>query len=182
MYLGYNTNGFVHHRLSDTIAILSDLGYKGIAITIDHNAIDPFDSNRMANLEQLAFELEKYQMRSVIETGARYVLDPLRKHQPSLVSRDPQGRAKRLAFYEYAIDAAAILDSDCVSFWSGRLEKRCRPQRGLEPFGRRGEYYGRLCTSTRRRFGDGDRAGYVCRQKCAILSVCWAFAIGVNCN
>ena len=55
-------------------------------------------------------------MRSVIETGARFLLDPRRKHEPTLLSED---RRRRIDFYKYAIDCAAELGSDCVSLWSG---------------------------------------------------------------
>jgi sugar phosphate isomerase/epimerase len=57
-------------------------------------------------------------MRSVIETGARFLLDPRRKHEPTLLSED---RRRRIDFYKYAIDCAAELGSDCVSLWSGAL-------------------------------------------------------------
>ena len=60
-------------------------------------------------------------MRSVIETGARFLLDPREKHEPTLISRDPGGRQRRIDFYKYAVDSAAELGSDCVSLWSGRL-------------------------------------------------------------
>jgi sugar phosphate isomerase/epimerase len=58
-------------------------------------------------------------MRSVIETGARFLLDPRHKHEPTLVTDDPAGRARRIDFYRWAIDCAAELGSDCVSLWSG---------------------------------------------------------------
>ncbi len=45
MYLGYNTNGFAHHRLEQAIEIIADLGYKGVAITLDYHALNPFDSD-----------------------------------------------------------------------------------------------------------------------------------------
>jgi sugar phosphate isomerase/epimerase len=57
-------------------------------------------------------------MRSVIETGARFLLDPREKHEPTLLS---PSRQRRIDFTKYAIDLAADLGSDCVSLWSGRL-------------------------------------------------------------
>ena len=60
-------------------------------------------------------------MRTVIETGARFLLNPREKHEPTLVSRDRAGRRRRIDFYKYAVDSAAELGSDCVSLWSGRL-------------------------------------------------------------
>jgi sugar phosphate isomerase/epimerase len=59
-------------------------------------------------------------MRSVIETGARFLLDPTTKHEPTLLSA---GRRRRIDFYKYAIDCAADLQSDCVSLWSGVLRE-----------------------------------------------------------
>ena len=57
----------------------------------------------------------------MIETGARFLLDPREKHEPTFISRDPAGRRRRIDFYKYAVDSAAELGSDCVSLWSGRL-------------------------------------------------------------
>jgi len=39
--LGYNTNGFAHHDLFDAIALLAEIGYRSVAITIDHGALSP---------------------------------------------------------------------------------------------------------------------------------------------
>jgi len=35
MRLGYNTNGFAHHRLSDAVEIIAELGYRSIGLTLD---------------------------------------------------------------------------------------------------------------------------------------------------
>ena len=61
--------------------------------------------------------LETLKLGSVIETGARYLLDPADKHEPTLVSE--QGRDRRIAFLNRAADIASILGSETVSFWAG---------------------------------------------------------------
>jgi L-ribulose-5-phosphate 3-epimerase len=118
MFLGYNTNGLAHHDLFDAVELLADIGYRGVAITIDHNALPPGDPERERDIARLRQLLEKHGMRSVIETGARFLLDPQVKHEPTLLSESPR---RRIEFYKYAIDCAAELGSDCVSIWSGVL-------------------------------------------------------------
>ena len=121
MFLGYNTNGMSHHDLFDAVELLADIGYESVAITIDHTALSPharYSRQRTLRLRRL---LEKRAMRTVIETGARFLLNPREKHEPTLISRDPAGRRTRIDFYKYAVDTAAELGSDCVSLWSGRL-------------------------------------------------------------
>lgn len=131
MYLGYNTNGLADHDLLEAVGLLAELGYRGVAVTIDQHALNPFRADRLDQCRQLAALLEKLQMRSVIETGARFLLDPRHKHEPTLVSPSASGRAKRLAFYEYAIDCAATLGSDCVSLWSGRRHDQTPPDEAM---------------------------------------------------
>jgi L-ribulose-5-phosphate 3-epimerase len=121
MLLGYNTNGLAHHDLFDAVELLADIDYRSVAITIDHNALSPQGPNLAQELTRLRDLLERREMRSVIETGARYLLNPRAKHEPTLISPDPRGRRARLDFYKHAIDTAAALQSDCVSLWSGRL-------------------------------------------------------------
>ena len=120
MYLGYNTNGLAHHDLFDAVELLAEIGYRGVAITIDHNALPPGRRGSAERITRLRRLLEKLGMRSVIETGARFLLDPRVKHEPTLLSED---RRRRIDFYKYAIDCAAELGSDCVSLWSGVLRE-----------------------------------------------------------
>lgn len=123
MLLGYNTNGFAHHGLFDAIALLAEIGYRSVAITIDHGTLSPHEDWR-GQVRRLKSLLELHGMRSVIETGARFLLDPRVKHEPTLVSADPEARAARVRFYRHAIRCAAELGSDCVSLWSGVLRQR----------------------------------------------------------
>ncbi len=122
MLLGYNTNGLAHHDLDDAVRLLADLGYRSVAITIDHTALPPYERYHAQRLGRLRRLLEQLAMRSVIETGARFLLDPVEKHEPTLISASPAGRRRRVEFYRYAVDCAAALGSDCVSLWSGVLQ------------------------------------------------------------
>jgi sugar phosphate isomerase/epimerase len=132
MLFGYNTNGFAHHRLEDALEILAELGYRSVAITLDYRALNPFvgDAAWVKATKTIRRLLTKLGLRSTVETGARFLLDPRRKHQPTLLSPDPQERRQRLQFLQYALDTAAALGSDAVSFWSGTPSDRA-PRRVL---------------------------------------------------
>jgi sugar phosphate isomerase/epimerase len=115
----YNTNGTANHRLDDALSLIADSGYDGVALTLDHQHFDPFEPDCAARAERLARRLDALRLGSVIETGARYLLDPRAKHEPTLLTRDPAGRARRVDFLCRAIDIAATLGSEAVSFWAG---------------------------------------------------------------
>jgi L-ribulose-5-phosphate 3-epimerase len=131
MLLGYNTNGFAHHRLEDAVVLLAELGYRSIALTLDYHALNPFDPNLARQLSAVKALLEKHSLCSVIETGARFLLDSRRKHQPTLLSPLPD-RAQRLDFLKKAVDIAAALGSDAVSFWSGKTDSPASPHELME--------------------------------------------------
>jgi L-ribulose-5-phosphate 3-epimerase len=116
--LGYNTNGFAHHRLDDALQVIAELGYRAIALTPDANHLPP-DHTSGAQLRALRAQLEHLDLAVVIETGARYVLDPRRKHRPTLVEAEAEGRARRLDFLERCAQIAVALGGDTVSLWSG---------------------------------------------------------------
>ena len=116
---GYNTNGFAHHKLEDALEIIADCGYRGVALTLDNYHCNPF-TVEPADLSRLRELLDKLQLRVVIETGACYLLNPQRKYYPTLVSSE--GRQIRLEFLRRAVDIAADLHAECVSFWSGTPE------------------------------------------------------------
>ena len=119
MFLGYNTNGFAHHRLEDAIEILADLGYRGVALTLDVHHLAPFAPDLLGRTDAVRKQLERHKMACVIETGARFLLDPRRKHYPTLLSPTPEEREVRRDFLEQCVDVAKELGAECVSFWSG---------------------------------------------------------------
>lgn len=127
MLLGYNTNGMAHHAPADAVALVADLGYRGIGITLDHGWLNPYSTDFAAQVKLWRQWLQRYSLRSVIETGARFLLDPRAKHEPTLVTADASERSRRIDFYRRAIDLASELGSDCVSLWSGILHDKVDP-------------------------------------------------------
>jgi sugar phosphate isomerase/epimerase len=113
---GYGTNGFANHRLTDALAVIADLGYDGVALTLDHDHLDPFAPELARRTDDVASTLDRLGLSVVIETGARYLLDPWHKHAPTLLHDDP---AKRVEFLRRAIRIGADLGAEAVSFWSG---------------------------------------------------------------
>lgn len=127
MFPGYNTNGFAHHRLDDALRILADLGYQGVALTLDVHHLDPYAPDFRPALDRTRALLDRLHLRSVVETGARFLLDPYRKHQPTLLSAAAEARARRLDFLLRAADAAVALSADALSFWSGAPDDASPP-------------------------------------------------------
>ena len=115
----YNTNGLSSHRLDDALALLADSGYDGVALTLDVAHHDPFAPELPGRSAALRRRLDGLGLDSVVETGARFLLDPRRKHHPTLVSADAGDRARRIAFLKTCVDVAADLGSEAVSFWAG---------------------------------------------------------------
>lgn len=122
---GYGTNGFQSHRLDDALAVLAGLGYDGVALTLDHLHLDPFAPDLPRRTASVHRRLDQLGLAVVVETGARYVLDPWVKHHPTLVSAD--GAERRVDYLHRAVEVAADLGAEAVSFWSGT------PEPGTDP-------------------------------------------------
>jgi L-ribulose-5-phosphate 3-epimerase len=121
LLLAYNTNGFAHHDPAAAIELLAEIGYRGVGLTIDHGFLNPYADGFRQSLASMRKLLDRFAMRSVVETGARFLLDPRHKHEPTLMTGDSSGRTRRIEFYRRTIDIAHELKSDCVSIWSGTL-------------------------------------------------------------
>lgn len=141
----YNTNGFAHHALGDALEIISDLGYRGAALTLDVHHLDPLRSSS-GEIDSLKGRIDSLGLRSVVETGGRYLLDPRRRHHPTLVS---EGRERRIDLLLRAVRIAARIEAEAVSIWSGApdpaaggKETRRRLLDGLGEICREGERLG----------------------------------------
>jgi sugar phosphate isomerase/epimerase len=121
MILGYNTNGLAFHRWQDAVELLAEIDYHAVAVTVDHHCLNPFSADLSVEVRSLRQLLERHDMRCVIETGARFLLDSRVKHEPTLMTADPEERCRRVDFLSRCIDIAAELNADAVSFWSGIL-------------------------------------------------------------
>lgn len=117
--LGYNTNGLAHHRPAEAVALLAELGYEGVALTPDVGGLDPLapDPAVVAGVRRAARDGG---LALAVETGARYVLDPRRKHFPTLMEDAAADRERRVDFLRRMVDLAADLGAETVSFWAGR--------------------------------------------------------------
>ncbi|MCA8939258.1 MAG: sugar phosphate isomerase/epimerase [Planctomycetes bacterium] len=117
MLLGYNTNGFGFHRLDDVIDILAELGYRALAFTPDVHHLHPFETSSQ-RLSRIKKRLDELGMACVIESGARFILNPRKKHRPTLLDDDP---APRIDLLRRCMDFAERLGAKVVSTWSGAL-------------------------------------------------------------
>lgn len=113
---GYVTNGLSDHRLDDALSLLSDCGYQGVGLTLDHHHLDPFAPDLVARVDATARRLDALGLAVVVETGARFLLDGRRKHEPTLLS---EGRERRVSLLRQAVAIAADLGAPVVSLWSG---------------------------------------------------------------
>ncbi len=123
----YNTNGVSNHRFEDALRLIADCGYDGVALTLDHHHFDPFAPDLERRAGALAGLLDRLGLDVVVETGARFLLDPRAKHEPTLVTPDAMGRERRLDFLRRAVDICATCRGEAVSFWGGV------PQAGVDP-------------------------------------------------
>ncbi len=129
MRLGYNTNGLAHHRLVDAIDLLADEGYKALPSPSTPGPSTPTTIRRSSDrqVDAVRSALDRHGLARVIETGARYLLNPRLKHDPTLMDPDPARRAVRSEFLRRAIDMAEALDADASR--SGPAARRLPPSR-----------------------------------------------------
>src|SRR4029078_11583537 len=122
------------HRLTDAIELLAEEGYQSVAITLDAGALDPFEDPHTLTrqIKTVRKMLDRRGLSRVVETGARFLLNPRLKHDPTLMDPDPARRAIRLDFLRRAIALAVLLGAEAVSFWSGRAPACVGEEQGMD--------------------------------------------------
>tara|TARA_B100001093_G_scaffold458319_1_gene470651 strand:- start:1704 stop:2546 length:843 start_codon:yes stop_codon:yes gene_type:complete len=121
MKAGYSTNSFGDVDPLDALPLLCEQGYASLAITPDRNILNPYEKTFASEVRVWQHALAKAQMRCVVETGARHLLDSKRKHHPTLLSDAQDDCSRRIEFLRQAIELAGELNADCVSLWSGAV-------------------------------------------------------------
>ena len=129
--LAYNTNGWPQHELSDIATQLAGMGYAGIAITPDVFHLNPFRADALDDARALRRRLDDLQLAVAVESGARFVLDPARKHWPTLLD-EPPAAARRLDYLQRCLALAVALRAETFSFWSGAAPPGLAPDETLE--------------------------------------------------
>lgn len=132
MLLGFNTNGCAFHRWQDALELLAEIGYRSVAITLDHHCLNPFSADLGREVAAMDAALRRLKLSCVIETGARFLLNPRVKHEPTLLSPTPEERARRIDFLNRSVDIAADLNAGAVSFWSGILREPISPDAAFD--------------------------------------------------
>jgi len=139
--LGYNTNGLAHHRVEDALELVHALGYEALSITPDVGQLDPLrlEAREVARVRARAEELG---LELTVESGARFLLDPVKKHQPNLLDPEPSERARRLELLYRHVDLAAELGAGVLSIWAGAAPGGVRGDAGGREHA---ELWDRLC-------------------------------------
>jgi len=104
--------------------------------------LDPFTSTP-AEVDAFGAACRDAGLAVAVETGARFVLDPRRKHQPTLLDDVAAERARRLDLLRRCHDLAARLGAETLSFWAGTPPGGSPPGNG--PAADRDALLDRLC-------------------------------------
>lgn len=126
--IAYNTNGLAHHRLEDALDLLEEAGYDGVALTLDVHHLDPYRATP-GEVAKVRERMDRGGLARVVETGARFLLHPSRKHWPTLLSAE--GAEVRRDFLLRAVAIAADLGAPVVSTWSGAADPGSDPGENL---------------------------------------------------
>jgi len=128
MNIGFSSNAFTNYSLSNSIEIISKIGYDGIEIVLDEpHAFLPLQKNEISRINE---SLSKNNLL-VSNLNANTVLgwkDDFsgEKFEPSLSNPNQKLRSWRIEYTKQAIDLANILDSKSICITSGLTMKNSK--------------------------------------------------------
>ena len=123
--IGYNTNGLGSHRLHDALELIAELGYEAVALTPDVGALDPLHL-RPGEIEGVRSRLDDLGLDVAVESGARFLLDPRRKHRPTLLEDSAAERERRIDLLRRSVDLAEALAPGSCPCGRARLPRASR--------------------------------------------------------
>ena len=156
--LGYNTNGLPHHRLDEALELIAALGYRAVALTPDVGQLDPYRTSE-GEVREVARRCADLGLEVTIETGARFVMDPRRKHFPTLLEDAASDRERRIDFLERCVELGAAHHASVVSFWAGRAPDDLVADWPAESRGDVEHLWERLCEGVAHVVQRGSEAG-----------------------
>ncbi len=119
----YNTIGCSNHALDAALDLVAGAGYQGVVLTLDVHHLNPMADDYEAAATRLGSELASADLALVVDTGARFLLDPRERFEPTLLSPSEEGRARRLDFVMRAIRIASICKAEAVTITAGRVRR-----------------------------------------------------------
>lgn len=132
MLLGYHTNGMTHHSLLDAIDLLAEIGYRSVAISVGHVALNPLSDSWKDECAVVRERLSASGIQAIIETDAPFLLDSKNRFEPTLMSADTTLQTRRVDFLCRCIEIANAIGSDIVSLWSGALTDNASDDKALQ--------------------------------------------------
>jgi sugar phosphate isomerase/epimerase len=138
MRLAYSTNAYTRHGLGEAVESIAALGFAGVEILCDWPHWLPGRTSD-AEAERLAERIAELGLgiSNLNANTANGLFDPLPPEsvfEPSLSSRDPAVRRRRLDYSIAALHLAARVGASNVSVTSGRPESGGTPTQGLAFF------------------------------------------------
>ena len=125
---GYGTNGMHSHRLDDALAVLAGLGYDGVALTPGPPPPRPVRPRPRGPGRRRGVAAGRgWGSRSSSRPGPATCSTRCRKHHPTLLDVRPEA-ARRIDYLHRAVEVAADLGAEAVSFWSGTLPPGLDPE------------------------------------------------------
>ncbi|MEM8663875.1 MAG: sugar phosphate isomerase/epimerase family protein [Pseudomonadota bacterium] len=103
--------------------LIAEAGYQGVTVTLDVHHMNPFSDTFEADAEGLRDMLVAADLAVVVDTNARFLLDPRDHHEPTLLSPSEDARAQRLDLVRRAIRVCEICNGEAVTFTAGRVRR-----------------------------------------------------------